>query len=355
MRAVRSDYMHWAKNQAPVRFHLGSSEVAHFRLDRLPLSVADLELDGASYYRYPPLREAIAAKAGVAAEQVVMADGASMANFLALAALIEPGDEVLVEHPVYEPMLAAAAWLGASITRFSRGAETGFALDPAEVEAALTPRTRLILLTNLHNPSGSLAGEEALRAIGDMAERIGAHVLVDEAYLDAAPGARSAVHLGPAFVTTSSLTKVHGLSGLRCGWILAEPDLAERMWRLNDLFGVAQAHQAERLSCIALAHLDEIMAGTHALLDRNRALANAFFASRDDVDSAPFETGITAFPRYAGDVERLNLLVREKYDTSIVPGHWFGLDDHFRIGVGGPTDVVEEGLNRLGAAMDELR
>ena len=355
MRAVESEYMHWAKNQAPVQFHLGSSEVAHFRLDRLPLSIADLELDGASYYRYPPLRAAIAAKAGVGPENVVMADGASMANFLALAALIEPGAEVLVEHPVYEPMMAAASWLGASIACFRRRAETGFALDPAEVEAALTPNTRLILLTNLHNPSGSLADEGVLREIGEMAGRVGARIVVDEAYLDSAPGTRTAAHLGPAFVATGSLTKVHGLSGLRCGWILAEPDLAERMWRLNDLFGVAQAHQAERLSCIALAHLDEIMAGTHALLERNRALANTFFASRDDLDASRFETGITAFPRYAGDVDRLNLLVRDKYETSIVPGRWFGLENHFRVGIGGPTEIVEEGLARLGAAMDELR
>jgi aspartate/methionine/tyrosine aminotransferase len=355
MRAIRSEYMHWAKNQAPVRFHLGSSEVAHFRLDRLPLSIADLDLDGASHYRYPPLREAIAAKAGVDPGNVVMADGASMANFVALAALIEPGDEVLVEHPIYEPMLAAASWLGASITRFRRRAETGFALDRADVEAALSANTRLILLTNLHNPSGSLADEATLREIGAMAERVGAHILVDEAYLDAVPGARTAFHLGPAFVSTSSLTKVHGLSGLRCGWILAEPALAERMWRLNDLFGVAQAHQAERLSCIALAHLDEVMAGTSALLDRNRALANAFFERRDDLEAVPMRTGITAFPRYAGDVDRLNRLVREKYDTSIVPGRWFEAPDHFRIGVGGPTEIVEEGLVRLAAAMDELR
>ena len=127
------------------------------------------------------------------------------------------------------------------------------------------------------------------------------------------------------------------------------------MWRLNDLFGVAQAHQAERLSCIAFAHLDEIMAGTHALLECNRALANAFFSSRDDVEAASFGTGITAFPHYAGDVGRLNRLVREKYDTSIVPGRWFEAPDHFRIGIGGPTDIVEEGLRRLGAAMDDLK
>jgi aspartate/methionine/tyrosine aminotransferase len=351
MRVVQSEYMHWAKTRGPVRFNLASSEVPHFRLDRLPLSVADLELDGASHYRYPPLRQAIADKELVTPDRVVMANGTSMANYLALAALIAPGDEVLVEEPTYEPMLATALNLGARVTRFERRAGDGFGLDPDAVARAVTPATRLILLANLHNPSGAFAGEAALRRIGEL----GPLVLVDEVYLDAAPGTRSCVHLGPNFVATSSLTKVYGLSGLRCGWILAEPGLAERMWRLNELMGVAQPHADERLSCIALAHLDEIAAGLPAHLARNRALANAFFASRPDLEVAPMEHGITAFPRLLrGDVDALYARLLERHDTNFVPGRWFERPDHFRIGIGGPAEVIEGGLERLGAALDEL-
>jgi aspartate/methionine/tyrosine aminotransferase len=354
-RAMASDYMHWAKTQAPVRYNLASSEVPHFRMDRLGIQVADLQLDGASRYRYPQLREAIAYKCRVEPERVVMADGTSMANMLALAALIAPGDEVLAEHPVYEPMVAAASFLGAQLRFFARTGP-GFALDPAAVEAALTGRTKVVLLTNLHNPSGAFADEATLRAVGAAAARVGATMLIDEAYLDAAsPTPMSAARLGDAFVTTSSLTKVYGLSGLRCGWILAPPELAEKMWRLNELFAVAQAHPAERLSCIALAELDEIAAGTPALLARNRALANAFFASRRDIEAAPMAHGITAFPRLIrGAVEPLHDLLRARYETSIVPGRFFGLVDHFRIGIGGPTEIVEAGLERLGAALDEV-
>ncbi len=358
MRAIQSEYMHWAKNQTTARFHLGGSEVAHFRMDRLELELADLEMDGASYYRYEPLRRAIAAKEGVAADMVVMADGTSMANFLAMAALIEPGDDVLAEHPAYEPMTAAAAFLGARLTSFERRWQDGFALDPDAIERALTPATRLILLTNLHNPSGVLAGEPELRRIGQLAEAVGARILVDEVYLDSAfaDSPRSCAHLGPSFISTSSLTKVYGLSGLRCGWILAEPALAEKMWRLNELFGVAQAHQAERLGCIALANLGDIAAGTRELLERNHALANAFLASRDDLDCLPVSTGITIFPRRrGGDADRLHAVLRGKYETSIVPGRWFGAPDHFRIGLGLASDMVAGGLERIGAALDEMQ
>lgn len=351
-RLLQSAYLHWAKNQRPVAYALSSSEVPHFALDRLPVSLADLDLTGASAYRYAPLREAIAAREGVAPERVVAADGTSMANMLAMAALVEPGDEVLVEQPTYEPLLAVLGFLGARIVRFPRNPPS-FDLDPDIVARAVTPRTKLIVLTNLHNPSSAYADDDVLRSIA----HLGPRVLVDEVYRDAAfaEAPRSCVHLSDRFVATNSLTKVYGLSGIRCGWILAEPALAERIWRLNELFGVAQVHAGERLGCFALAHLDEIAAGTAERLERNRARANAFFAGRADVDCAPLVHGITAFPRLiGGDPQVLDDLLRARFDTGIVPGRWFEMPDHFRVGVGGGIDMVEEGLSRLGAALDAM-
>jgi hypothetical protein len=366
-RAMQSDYMHWAKFKPPVRFALTGSEVPHVHLDALGIDIADLELDGASHPRYRPLRERIAVRYGVTVEQVVAADGTSMANFLAVATLISPGDEVLVEHPTYELLLGAPSFLGATIKRFERKAGDAFRLDPAAVKAMLTPTTRLIVLTNLHNPSSSLAEEPELRAIGEMAARVGAHVLVDEVYLDpAVPPRRGAAHLGPQFITTNSLTKSYGLSGLRCGWILAESDLAERMWRLNDLFGVNQAHQAERLACIAFDRIDEVIGDVPGMLKRNRELFNAFVADRPDLECASADHGITAFPRWTGgdsqrlddhlrDSQRLDDHLRARYDTSVVPGRWFEMPDHFRVGFGLTTDEFEEALGRLGAALDDLK
>ena len=355
--AMQSDYMHWFKYQDPVRYNFSSSEVPHFRLDSLPLSVTDLDLDGASHYRYAPLRQAIADRHGVAPGMVVTANGTSMANFLAIATLITPGDEVIFEQPTYSPMLSAAQFLGADVRRVERIAEHGFRLDLDRIEQLAGPLTRLIVITNLHNPTGALASEEELKAIGAIAERCGAHVLVDEVYLDSAvPPRPTSALLGPQFVVTSSLTKVYGLSGLRCGWVIAEPELAERMWRLNDLFGVNQPHQSETLSCFAFDHLDAIAAGNAERLSTNRALFNEFALGRDDVECMMAEHGITVFPRWTrGDTESLHMLLREKYDTAIVPGRWFDLPEHFRVGLGGETESLQTGLSRLGLALDELK
>ena len=211
MRTMASTYMHWAKTRTPVRYNLASSEVPHFAMERWAIDPPTLEMDGASTYRDPPLRAAIAAKIGVMPDRIVMADGTSMANMLAMAALIAPGDAVAIESPAYEPLVAVARFLGAEVKRFARPAPD-FPIDPATIPAGC----KLIVLTNLHNPTGALADATTLRALHSVAERDDAHVLVDEVYLDSAvPDQTSAALLGDRFVCTSSLTKCYGLSGLR--------------------------------------------------------------------------------------------------------------------------------------------
>ena len=359
-RVMRSEYMHWAKTtHARARFNLANSGMRHYPLAGLPVALSDLELSGPSFYGYAPLQAALARHCGVPAECVVAANGTSMANHLAMAALVGPGDEVLIEHPAYELLVSTALYLGAEVRRFARRYDDGFRLDPTEIERALTPRTRLVVVTNLHNPSSALADEGALSDTGELARRVGARVLVDEAYLDAAAGPRprTSLHLGEQFVVTNSLTKFYGLSGLRCGWVLAEPELARRVWRLNDLFGAVQPHPAERLSVVALAHLDRVAAEARALLEANRPVFNRFLASRDDLEAPPVTHGTVSFPRLkgGGDVEGLSELLAEKFETSVVPGRFFEMPEHFRVGIALDTEVLTEGLERLGAALDVLK
>jgi aspartate/methionine/tyrosine aminotransferase len=353
-----SEYMEWAKTRSQSRFNLASSGVAELPISALPVRLEDLELTGPSFYGYPPLQERLARKAGVDAGCVVAATGTSMANHLALAALLEPGDEALIESPAYGPLVDAASYLGAQIHRLPRRAGDAFAVDPADVEKALTPRTRVVVLSNLHNPSSALVDESTLRRVGAAAERVGARVLVDEVYLESlferAP--RSAFFLDPErFVITNSLTKVYGLGGLRCGWILADPLLAHRMWRLNDLFASVPPHATERLAIVALDHLAPVAARANALLDGNRAVLQAFLDERLDLDAAPLSAGMIAFPRLRqGSVDALCALLREKYETTVVPGRFFGLDEHFRVSYGCRPETLAGGLERLGAALDEM-
>src|SRR5207248_9529456 len=106
-------------------------------------------------------------------------------------------------------------------------------------------------------PARVLRPGPVLRGLGDMARSVGALVLVDEVYLDAVYEGtpRTSFHLGPEFVVTSSLTKVYGVSGLRCGWILVQPELAWKMKRLNDLYSATAVYPGELPSVAAFKHL----------------------------------------------------------------------------------------------------
>jgi aspartate/methionine/tyrosine aminotransferase len=349
--------MHWAKMRSRARFNLATSGLANLSLKDLRVSLDDLEITGTTGYGYEPLVKALADRHRVDSSCVVTAAGTTFANHLAMAALINAGDEVLFEHPAYEPLLALAHYLGADVKRFVRRFEDDFRLVPSQIEKEVSNRTRLIVISNFHNPSGVLTDDDTLSEIGEIARKVNARVLVDEVYVqmlfEETP--RTAFHLGDQFVITSSLTKAFGLSGLRCGWIFAEPELARRMWRLNDLFAATPVHAGERLSLLALQQLEEIARKAKDRLDQNRKLVSAFLDQRDDLEAVRPSAGSIMFPRVKqGDSEKLCKLLREKYETSVVPGRFFEMPAHFRIGLGGDSETMVEGLVRLGAALDEL-
>ena len=355
-QVMSSSYMNWAKTSSTAKFNLATSGVGNLKLRELRVALDDLEITNGGY-GYQPLIQSIAKRYRVAPEEVVTAAGTTFANHLAMAALIKPGDEVLFEHPAYEPMLAVVRYLGAEVKRFSRKFENGFGVVPEEIESLITPNTRLIVLTNLHNPSGVLIDDATLKQIGEIARRTGARVLIDEVYIETLfeESPRTSFHLGNEFVVTSSLTKAFGLSGLRCGWIFAEPELAKRMWLLNDLFAATSVHAGERLSVIAMQQLAEIGAPAQQLLDRNRKLLNEFLDTRDDLEVVRPEFGTVMFPRVRhGTSEQLCRLLREKYETSVVPGSFFEMPAHFRVGITCDTEMLEEGLRRLAQALDEI-
>src|SRR5437016_8932238 len=354
MRHKQSDYMHWSKTQSGARFNLATSGVAPFPLRDLPVNIEKLEINGQNSYGYAPLQEAIAAHYGVNPGCVVESTGTSMANHLAMAAILEPGDEVLVEYPAYGPILDVARYLEADVKRFRRVEENGWAVDPAEVRRCVTPKTRLIVITNLHNPTSVLTPEPVLREIGDVARSVGALVLVDEVYLDAVYEGtpRTSFHLGPEFVVTSSLTKVYGVSGLRCGWILVQPELAWKMKRLNDLYGATAVYPGELLSVAAFQNLNLLRERGRRVLQADRKLLRDFLARQSAISAAWTDWGTTAFMQLLnGDVNVFLERLRSKFDTSAVPGRFFEMPDHFRIGMGADTQMFEEGLNRIGRAL----
>jgi aspartate/methionine/tyrosine aminotransferase len=353
-------YLEWAKKRPSPKFDLAGSNILACSIEDLPGARDAVALEGRNDDGYEPLIDAIAARYGVPAAHITTAQGTSGANFLVCAALLEPGDDVLVEMPGYDPLIGTPRLLGARVNRFTRDFASGYALDPDRVRREMTPRTRLIVLSSPHNPSGVVADPAAWREIGRMAEEHGAHVLVDEVYLDAvllspgvAPGERVATTHDDAFVRTNSLTKSYGLSGLRCGWIISSPDVADRIRRVRDVVDGSGSIVAERLGALAFAQLDRLRARTKELLQVNTGLMREFLQSRSELEWIP-AGGTVLFPRLRGvdDASAFAERLLAERETAVVPGRFFQAPAHVRVGLGGATDPLRGGLAALGAALD---
>jgi aspartate/methionine/tyrosine aminotransferase len=355
---VRAPYMEWAKSRPKPSIDLAGSNLAPCRLEDLPGAREALDLAGESPEGYPPLVAAIAERHGVAPDRVATAGGCSGANFFACAALIEPGDEVLCERPFYDPIPAAARLAGASVRWLDRRVEEGWRLDAGSIAAALGPKTRLVLLSNPHNPTGVAATAEPLRAIGALAEERGILVLVDEVYRDVVLENRPppAATLSDAFVSTSSLTKAYGLASLRCGWAIASPEIARRIRRVRDLVDVWAPMPADRLSTLAFRNLDALAARAAAIVRANRERAAALFEEHPELETVPAPATLS-FPRLRGAADATAFVERLFAETGIAvaPGHFFGAPAHFRIALGGEPEMVAKGLEGIGRFLEDYR
>jgi hypothetical protein len=312
--------------------------------------------DPAAWTRLP---EVIAAHNAVPREEAVAALGTTHAVWLACASVTTPGDEVLVEEPAYEPLVRIAEGVGARVVRFGREPGERFALDPERIAQAMTPRTRLVVVTNLHNPSGVRTGEDVLRACARAAETGGAFLLVNEVYaaFDDFVGAdgvfrASARKLGPNVLAASSLTKCYGLGPQRIGWLLGPPDLMDRArdaaTATHGMLPLPYAHRAlgafERLAALA--------ARTRGTLSAKRERVGAWVEASGLSWSQPREGlfGFVTVPDRGDLTPTIEAAARER-EVLVAPGAFFGLPGGFRIAWSAAPEVLEEGLARLAGAL----
>ena len=350
MTSVTAPYMEWAKSRPAAAIDLAGSNLLACSLEDLPGAREAVDIAGESPEGYPPLVARIAEAHGVGADRVATGVGCAGANFLALSALLEAGDEVLVESPFYDPLPAAVRLLGGRVSHFPRRFEDGWDLDPDIVAASLTRRTRLLILTNPHNPSGTVIGQDRLAEVIRLAERHGFALLVDEVYrdvvLDDPPP--TAATLSEACVSTSSLTKAYGLSSLRCGWAIGSPELARKMRRARDLIDGWSPIPSDRLAVLAFRNLEALRARTRAIVTKNLALVSEWLSATPQLECAPPRATL-AFPRLRGTADAGPFAERlfAQTGTAVAPGHFFGAPAHFRIAFGGDSAKLAEGLETI--------
>jgi aspartate/methionine/tyrosine aminotransferase len=362
MRTPELPYIAWSKAMPRAAVNLARSGIDYCPLSLLQLRMSDFAIQLPVQYGYAPLREAIAARYGVAFEQVfTVSGGTSLANWLACAAALHgcpPGTEVIVERPAYEPLLQIPRMLGHRIRRLDRRWADGYVVEVDRFRRLVSRRTRLAIVTNLHNPSGARIAPETLAEMSGIMARVGGTLMVDEVYLeclfDRAPV--SCVHAGPNVIVTNSLTKAYGLDGLRAGWMLGPRDLIRRAMLIHDMLGGNGVAVGEQLTLRAFERLDAIRARAQALLVPNLARVRRFFAGEHRLSAFVPEGGNVVFPRlppHIGSDALAEHLVRE-YSTLVVPGRFFESRRHIRFSFGTEGAKLGRGLRNISKALDDL-
>lgn len=346
-------YIAWARRHyGKVAFDLATSGIPLASWADLGASESPAEDLGA----YERFREAIAVYNDVPAVDVVPALGTSQAIFLAYAAMLSPGDEVLVEHPGYDPLTRTAEGLGAIVRTFERRADEHYRIVPERVAAAITPRTRAIVVSNLHNPSGLRADDETLRALAAIAEARGAYVLVDEVYapFDDLPEdgvfRGSARKVAPNVVAVSSFTKCYGLGMHRFGWLLGPPEIVERAETavIASCGHLPLSHAAR--GALAAKHIGVLAKRAKALLLEKREIASAWAKAQPGATWSAPTCGLFGLVRLAGAKDLLPRIESwaTEHGVLVAAGSFFGVPDGFRLSWATLSpDRFEEGLAKL--------
>jgi hypothetical protein len=336
-------------------------------LDGIPLDLR-LEKSG-NRYGYPPLRQRIVESQHyqVGIEHVLVTSGTQHANFLAFATALEAGDEAIVESPSWEQpsVLCEAFKVQARILR--RRPELGWKFDLDELSAMLTPRVKLIYLCHPSNPTGAVLDERELQAVCDIAARSGAYVVSDEIYR----GLEWDGALSPSVVngyergiTTSSISKTLGMSGLRLGW-LATRDRAflERCMNLKYYISLHQQSRLDEVVALAALEPTKYWGLVKETMDAARVNYDlvADWMQRNGVFRwVPPRGGFLSFPSYDLDVPSWDLCARlldPPYRTYLIPGSCYGHEHHVRLGLGPgtPAHTIRAGLAEVDRFVADYR
>ncbi|HEY6212347.1 MAG TPA: pyridoxal phosphate-dependent aminotransferase [Vicinamibacterales bacterium] len=356
------EYISWAKSMPRADINLARSGVDHCPPSLLKLSRRDLVTSLPVKYGYAPLTAAIARRYGVSDDRVfTVSGGTSFANWVACAAVLDgapPGAEVLVERPTYEPLLRIPAALGHRVRRFERRFENDYDVDVDRFARLITRRTRLAIVSNLHNPSGARVPMRTLRRMATALARVGAFLLVDEVYLECLFRSRpeSCVHAAGNVITTNSLTKAYGLDGLRAGWILGPTAIVRRAGIVNDFMTNNGVAPGERMALAAFRRQRAIDTRSHRILDGNLARVRRFFERETRLRAFLPEGGNVVFPRLPArlDGDRVARHLLRHHSTAVVPGRFFESPRHIRVSFGCRPSLLERGLANISRTLDVL-
>lgn len=303
---------------------------------------------------FPDLREGIAKLyKNKKPENILTAGGAISANFLVFYTLVEPGDTVISIFPAYQQLYSVAKSFGANVKLLKLREENNWLPDINELSELIDNKTKLIVLINPHNPTGSLINEKLLKEICTIAEDAGAYVLCDEAYrglyINPDDYVPSIVDLSSKAIATGSFSKAFSLTGLRLGWIAAGEEIIEECKLRKDYTAISNGLIDEALAALAVKNVDKIYKRNLQIIRTNYKILSQWIENEPLISWVPPKAGSIAFPRYNLKMPSETLCIRliKEKGTLLVPGSCFGMEGYLRISYGCKTETLKEGLLRF--------
>lgn len=320
----------------------------------------------------PELREAIAVKTkrdsgvAVSASQVIVTNGGKQAVYQAFQALLDPGDEVLVPAPYWTTYPEVIALAGGVTVPVFAGSETGYLVTVEQLEAARTPKTKILLFVSPSNPTGAVYSKEETKKIGEWALANGLWVVSDEIYQNLTYETEKATSILEAVpdlanqtVLVNGVAKTYAMTGWRLGWMVSPPDVTAAAGNLQSHLSSNVSNISQRAAIAALVGDQAVVGDMKKAFARRRDImvkelakiggfvvpepGGAFYVYADVTGLLGREWGGSII----NDTIQLADYILEAAEVAVVPGEAFGASGYVRFSYALGDDELLEGLQRL--------
>jgi aspartate/methionine/tyrosine aminotransferase len=328
-------------------------ELVHFDL------VPELDLGRGDPRGANEFKEILMEMYGCGIDNIVTTSGGTQANFLVFMATLNKDDEFIIEQPGYQPMWLTPEIMGACKVPWFRHFKDGFRLDVHALDNLITDRTKLIVLTNPHNPTGVVADRELeIKKVAEIAQAKGIYVLVDEIFLDGTSVPQVSAYGLSNVIISSSMTKVYGLGGQRTGWIIAPLEITAECQHAKIHTNGSTSYVGEMMNAHALRNARKLLVQRFNKLSSSNfhVLSEWMETNQDIVEWVMPHGGIMCFPKYKVNMSSVELCQKllEDHGVMVNPGEYFNLDGHIRLGYACSEDVLRSGLKALENGLKEL-
>ncbi len=315
----------------------------------------------------PDLRAAIAQKyvsdngiAGVRPEQVVVSPGGKYSCYLAIMAVVSPGDEVIIPAPYWVSYPEMVKLAGGMPKMIFAGQESSFKISPEQLREAITPQTRLVIINSPSNPTGTVYTREELAALTQVAIEAGIYIMSDEIYeyllydgVKHVSPASFSQEAAESVITVAGFSKTFSMTGWRLGTLMAPAPIAKAVTSIQSQTSSNATTFAQYGALAAMQQWERSMAAVRSMLevfDRRRMFLLEGLNAIDGIECARAQGAFYLFPKMdAFGLSAMDFAAKllEEEKVAVVPGEGFGAPGYMRLSYATSDEVIEKGLERL--------